>query len=122
MPTNAFAQGGQWYCNIGFKKVNNACKEMTVAEKQQQLRNIAIQRASRKYCELDGATTDSGKDVTGECYMYSDKYGELEGAETEDGESVSGECYRYSERYAELEGVETDSGESVSGECYFYNL
>jgi hypothetical protein len=54
--------------------------------------------------------------------MYSEKYGELEGAETEDGESVSGECYRYSDRYAELEGASTDSGESVSGECYFYNI
>lgn len=122
VPQNAWVQGSAWYCNIGFKKAHNACKEMTHAEKQKQLRNIAIQRASRKYCELEGATTDSGKDVTGECYMYSDKYGELEGAETEDGESVSGECYRYSERYAELEGVETENGESVSGECYFYNL
>jgi hypothetical protein len=54
--------------------------------------------------------------------MYSDKYGELDGAETEDGEAISGECYRYSQRYAELEGAETESGESVSGECYFYNL
>ncbi len=122
VPANAWVQGSQWYCNIGFKKVNNSCKEMTPAEKQQQLKNLAIQRARAKYCELDGATTDSGKDVTGECYMYSDKYGELEGAETEDGKSVSGECYRYSERYAELEGAETENGESVSGECYFYNL
>jgi hypothetical protein len=125
IPANAFAQGDQWYCSIGFKKVNNSCKEMTSAEKLLQLKNLALQRArarSRaKYCELDGATTDSGKDVTGECYMYSDKYGELEGAETEDGISVSGECYRYSERYAELEGAETENGESVSGECYFYN-
>lgn len=73
-----------------------------------------------RYCELEGATTESGEQVTGECYMYSDRYGELEGAQTENGESVSGECCRYSESYAELEGAETESGESVSGECYFY--
>ncbi len=82
--------------------------------------NINAQDYQGKYCELDGAETDSGKSVTGECYMYSDKYGELDGAETEDGESVSGECYRYSRRYAELESAETEDGESVSGECYFY--
>lgn len=74
------------------------------------------------YCDIESAETDDGRQVTGECYMYSEKYGELEGAETEDGESVSGECYRYSDRYAELEGASTDSGESVSGECYFYNI
>lgn len=73
-----------------------------------------------RYCELDGATTENGKQVTGECYMYSDQYGELDGAQTENGESVTGECYRYSESYAELEGAETESGKSVSGECYFY--
>ena len=57
--------------------------------------NLNAQSYQGKYCELDGATTDGGKDVTGECYMYSDKYGELEGAETEDGEPVTGECYFY---------------------------
>jgi len=70
---------------------------------------------ANSYCELEGATTDSGEEVTGECYMYSKDYGELEGAETESGESVSGECYRYSKDYAELESAETESGESVSG-------
>lgn len=75
-----------------------------------------------KYCELDGATTESGSGVTGECYMYSDVHGEIEGAETDEGESVSGECYRYSENYAELDGAETESGETVSGDCYFYDL
>jgi hypothetical protein len=52
--------------------------------------------------------------------MYSKDYGELDGAETENGVSVSGECYRYSKDYAELEGAETENGEAVSGECYFY--
>src|SRR5690606_6621754 len=33
-----------------------------------------------KYCELDGAETENGVEVTGECYMYSEEYGELEGA------------------------------------------
>jgi len=73
-----------------------------------------------RYCELDGATTEDGEQVTGECYMYSDQYGELDGAQTETGESVTGECYRYSENYAELEGAKTESGKTVSGECYFY--
>ena len=84
--------------------------------------NLNSQDYQGEYCDLEGATTDSGKDVTGECYMYSNQYGDLEGAETEDGESVSGECYRYSERYADLESAETESGESVSGECYFYSI
>ena len=57
-----------------------------------------------RHCELEGATTDNGESVTGECYFYSDRYGDLEGATTDDGESVTGECYRYSEQYAELEG------------------
>ena len=52
--------------------------------------------------------------------MYSDQYGELDGAQTENGEQVTGECYRYSDDYAELEGAQTESGKSVSGECYFY--
>jgi hypothetical protein len=75
---------------------------------------------ANSYCELEGATTESGEEVTGLCYMYSRDYGELEGAETESGESVTGECYRYSKDYAELESAETESGESVTGECYFY--
>ena len=80
--------------------------------------NVNAQTYQGKYCELDGVVTDSGKSVTGECYMYSDKYGELESVQTENGESVSGECYRYSEHA--LESAETESGESISGECYFY--
>ena len=56
--------------------------------------NVNAQTYQGKYCELDGVVTDSGKSVTGECYMYSDKYGELESVQTENGESVSGECYR----------------------------
>ena len=38
--------------------------------------NLNAQDYQGKYCELDGATTDSGQEVTGECYMYSDQYGE----------------------------------------------
>ena len=38
-----------------------------------------------KYCELDGAETDSGEGVSGYCWMYSDKWGELDGAETDSG-------------------------------------
>lgn len=75
-----------------------------------------------RYCEIDGAETDDGRQVTGECYMYSDRYGELGGAQTEDGESVTGECFRYSNTYAELDGAETSGGISVSGECFFYGL
>lgn len=75
-----------------------------------------------RYCEIEGAYTDDGRQVTGECYMYSDRYGELDGAQTEDGESVTGECFRYSETYAELDGAETDSGVAASGECFFYDL
>ena len=48
-----------------------------------------------RYCELDGAVTENGDSVTGECYRYSEQYAELEGATTEDGESVTGECYIY---------------------------
>jgi hypothetical protein len=78
------------------------------------------QAIAQTYCELDGASTDSGEAVYGECYMYSAEYGELDGARTESGVPVSGECYRYSRDYAELEGAETEYGEGVSGECYFY--
>lgn len=73
-----------------------------------------------RYCELEGARTERGERVNGECYFYSDRYGDLEGARTESGESVSGECYRYSGRYAELEGARTENGDRVSGECYIY--
>ena len=82
--------------------------------------SVAIASFNGKYCELVGATTDSGESVTGQCYFYSDRYGELEGAATASGESVTGECYRYSERYAELESASTDEGENVTGECYIH--
>ena len=52
--------------------------------------------------------------------MYSDKYGEADGAYTDSGESVYGECYRYSGRYCEMEGAYTESGDAVYGECYIY--
>ena len=58
---------------------------------------------ANSYCELEGAYTDSGETVTGQCYMYSQDYGELEGAVTENGEFVTGQCYRYSKDYAELD-------------------
>jgi hypothetical protein len=82
--------------------------------------NYANAGFTGKYCELDGAETDTGVSVSGACYMYSENYGELDGAETDTGVSVSGACYRYSQDYAELESAETDEGVDVSGECYFY--
>jgi hypothetical protein len=48
MTPNAYAYGLQWYCNLGFKKIRNGCKEMTPKEKQQQLNALAAQRASAK--------------------------------------------------------------------------
>ena len=48
-----------------------------------------------RYCEMDGAYTESGKAVYGEFYMYSENYGEADGAYTEAGEAVYGECYIY---------------------------
>ena len=44
----------------------------------------------------------------------------MDGAYTEDGEAVYGECYRYSGRSCEMDGAYTESGESVTGECYIY--
>ena len=81
---------------------------------------VSLASFEGRYCEMDGAYTDSGKSVYGDFYMYSDKYGESDGAYTEDGEAVYGECYRYSGRYCEMDGAYTESGESVSGECYIY--
>ena len=82
--------------------------------------SVSLTSFEGRYCEMDGAYTDSGKSVYGDFYMYSDKYGESDGAYTEDGEAVYGECYRYSGRYCEMDGAYTESGESVSGECYIY--
>ena len=82
--------------------------------------NIHAEEYIGKYCEVDGAETESGDSVSGQFYMYSDKYGEADGVYTEDGEAVYGECYRYSGRYCELEGAYTDGGEAVTGECYIY--
>lgn len=73
-----------------------------------------------RYCEMDGAYTESGKIVYGEFFMYSENYGEADGAYTEDNEYVYGECYRYSGNYCEMDGVYTDSGEAVTGGCYIY--
>ena len=128
IPANAFAFGESWACHLGFKKTGSECEEMTYAEKQKQLEQVAIAASSSessadftgKYCELEGARTSSGESVTGECYFYSDLYGDLEGVITSGGESVTGECYRYSDSYGELEGARTSSGESVTGECYIY--
>jgi len=53
---------------------------------------------------------------------YVGWYRDIESAETDDGRQVTGECYMYSEKYVELDGASTDSGEPVSGECYFYNI
>ena len=129
IPANAFAYGEGWACHVGYKKTGNKCQEMTYAEKQKQLEQIAIARYTNestedmtgKYCELEGARTSGGQSVSGECYLYSDRYGDLEGARTSTGESVTGECYRYSDKYGELEGARTSGGESVTGECYIYN-
>ena len=52
--------------------------------------------------------------------MYDDRYGEADGAYTEDGEAVYGECYRYSDNYCELDGAHTEDGKAVYGECYIY--
>jgi hypothetical protein len=72
-----------------------------------------------RYCELQNAETDDGRDVDGSCYMYSDTHGQLTGAETEDGEEVTGSCYSYSESYGAIDSAETESGVDVSGDCYF---
>ena len=48
-----------------------------------------------RYCEMDGAYTESGETVYGEFYMYSERYGEADNVYTESGEYVYGECYRY---------------------------
>ena len=76
---------------------------------------------SGKYCEMDGAYTESGEYVYGEFYMYSDKYGEAHGAYTDSGEYIYGECYRYSGRYCEMDGAYTESGDAVYGKCYIFD-
>jgi len=48
---------------------------------------------SRKYCEMDGAYTESGEYVYGECYRDSGRYCEMDGAYTESGDAVYGKCY-----------------------------
>lgn len=73
-----------------------------------------------QYCDVS-ASTDGGKSVYGDGYMWSDEYGELDSVYTEDGKRVAGECYRFSNEYCELDGAYVeDSGEGVYGECYFF--
>tara|TARA_Y100000591_G_scaffold256578_1_gene228550 strand:+ start:235 stop:519 length:285 start_codon:yes stop_codon:yes gene_type:complete len=69
-----------------------------------------------RFCELN-AYTESGKNVYGQFYMYSNNYGEASGAFTEDNETVFGDCFRYSGRVCKLENAYTQDGEVVYGLC-----
>jgi len=117
IPANAYAYGSQWYCNIGYKKVGSNCKEMTPAEKLQQLKNLAAQRSRAKNRNIENFDF-SLRDIERKCeaYKYSDSYGDIE---------CSGSNLREVERRCEAYFSDIENGEmecsgslrSISGDC-----
>lgn len=116
-PENSYQIGNTWYCNIGFKKVVNSCKEMTPTEKQQQLTNLAAQKSRAKNRNIENFDF-SLRDIERKCeaYKYSDSYGDIE---------CSGSGLREVERRCEAYFYDGQNGEmecsgslrSISGDC-----
>lgn len=73
-------------------------------------------RAADEYMHCKGKTT-TGKQVIGECYLYSSTHGDFSGR-TEDGEQATGKCCKSSKSSAELEFASTEDGEKITGKCH----
>jgi len=73
-------------------------------------------RAADEYMHCKGKTT-TGKQVIGECYLYSSTYGDFSGR-TEDGKQAAGKCCKSSKLSAELEFASTEDGEKITGNCH----
>ena len=73
-------------------------------------------RAADEYMHCKGKTT-TGKQVIGECYLYSSTYGDFSGR-TEDGKQATGKCCKSSKSLAELEFASTEDGEKIMGKCH----
>ena len=81
VPANAQAYGSGWTCNLGYKKTNNKCTEMSYQEKQDQIKRIQAFAASQRNKTLSYDDEEfSLRDVERKCevYRYSDNYGDVE--------------------------------------------
>ena len=80
IPPNATATwGGTWSCNLGFRRVGEACLEMSEQEKRTQLLAIQAQIARQRNSNIEGHDF-SLRDIERRCeaYVYDGTYGELE--------------------------------------------
>ena len=57
-PENAYVSGANWYCNKGFKKINNSCEVMTTQELREQEARQAAMLEEYRIRQLMGVTGD----------------------------------------------------------------